>query len=800
MGILRSVFFSFFIVISVCSQAEVKPGSIKGSVRLNDGKPAASVSIVIKGTTKGAITADNGTFTIRNLEAGVYELQVSLAGYDNVTERVMVKDDEVSNVVLTLSLSSQELAEVIVQSGRNGYKTDEVSSTLRLNEPIKEISQNIQVITNKVIADQQITSLSDGIIRNVSGVTKLEHWGDLYARINMRGGRASSFRNGMNIMSTWGPLTEDMSFVDHVEFVKGPAGFMMSNGDPSGIYNVVTKRPTGQTKGEVSLLTGSYDFYRSTLDLDGKVSKDGRLLYRLNLMGQTKNSFRPNEYNNRYSLAPVISYKIDDNTTLTAEYVLQHAKMSDVGSYYLFSNKGYETLSRSLTLAEAGLDPTVINDQSLTIHFQHTFNPDWKLTAQAAYFNYQQQGSSLWPSAIDTLYNTVDNAGNLIRSVGIWDAANESKYAQLFVNGDVQTGTVRHRILSGLDMGDKEYMADWSQSHQLDLPGAYFNIYNPLYGSPANGYPSFDRSKNLRQRVGAALYTQQYTGLYLQDELGFFYNLLRLTIAGRFTDVKQRSYNVPSQASKFTPRLGASVSIDRQTTAYALFDQSFQPQSGIRRDGKSVVPVTGNNIEAGIKKDWFGGKWNTSLSAYRILQNNQTLTDPANTSNEYYVVQFGQTKTTGLEFDLRGQILPGLQLIANYALTNSRISRADTSKASQNTIGNKVPGYAKHTANTWLSYTVQSGVLKGIGVNAGFTFLGDRSTWSWGNAGQQGLPDYVKVDGGLTYTKDKFSITANVFNLLNEYLYSGAYYGYGNVYYWQAEAGRNARVGINYRF
>ena len=39
-----------------------------------------------------------------------------------------------------------------------------------------------------------------------------------------------------------------MSFVDHIEFVKGPAGFMLANGDPSGLYNLVTKKPTGQTK------------------------------------------------------------------------------------------------------------------------------------------------------------------------------------------------------------------------------------------------------------------------------------------------------------------------------------------------------------------------------------------------------------------------------------------------------------------------------------------------------------------------------------------------------------------------
>ena len=801
MRILHVFFSLFFLCASLFSFADdSKPGGIKGVVKLSDGKPAAYVSVMLKSTAKGVITNEEGAFYLRNIVAGTYTLEVSLTGYQNLTQEVTVTDNAVASVTFTLSLSEQQLEEVTVKSGRSGYKSNTPSSSLRLNEPLNEVPQNIQIITNKLIADQQITSMSDGVTRNVSGLTKLDHWGDMYTRINTRGGRAAAFRNGMNVTSNWGPLTEDMSFVDHIEFVKGPAGFMLSNGDPSGIYNVVTKRPTGQTKGEASVLFGSYDFYRGAVDLDGKLSKDGKLLYRLNVMGQEKNSFRPYEYNDRYSIAPVISYKIDKNTTLTAEYIFQHAKMSDVGSYYVFSNKGFEKFPRSYTLSEPGIQPTVIDDHNITLNLQHYFSPNWKVTAQASYFNYKQQGSSMWPAAMDASGNTIDSAGNMIRSVGIWDASNEMKFAQVFVNGEMQTGTVRHRILGGLDLGNKEYIADWNQSFNLDTLGS-FNIYNPTHGNPVNGYPQFDRSKSLRERAGNGIYSDKYTGLYLQDELGFIDNKVRLTLAARYTTAKQINYGTASGANRFTPRFGLSIDIDKQTSAYALFDQSFLPQSGVRRDGKAILPVTGNNIEFGIKKDWFNGKWNTSASIYRILQNNQTLSDPTNQSNEYYIVQFGQAQTQGIEFDLHGQILPGLNMIANYALNDSKITKADTSKASQTTIGNKVPGYAKHTANAWLNYRVQKGTLSGFGVNAGFTYLVDRTTWSWGPAGsQQALPDYFKLDGGLSYEKSKFTITANVFNILNAYLYSGDYYGYGHVYDYQIEAGRNYRLGVTYRF
>lgn len=777
-------------VLLLCLSSSVafaQTGGLRGKITSSEGNPVESVTVQLKGTRYGAMSTAEGTYELKNIKAGDYTLQISLIGLETREQAVSVQAGQITDVpTVMLNESANQLQEVMVMAGRGKYTDPNVSSSLRLAAPIVEIPQNIQVITNKVLSDQLVTSMSDGVIRNVSGATRLEHWGDMYSRVNARGGRLSAFRNGMNITSTWGPLTEDMSFVDHIEFVKGPAGFMMSNGDPTGIYNVVTKRPTGVTKGEASLILGSYDFYRASIDLDGKLSSDGRLLYRFNAMGQTKNSFRPYEYNNRYSVAPVISYRLSDRTTLTTEYIYQYSKMSNVGSYYAFDTRGYAKLPRDFTLAERGLEPTTINDHNLTINLQHQIDPNWKITAQGSYFNYQQMGSSMW-------VNSVSANGDVIRNVSIWDASSVMKFGQLYLNGTAQTGGIQHRILTGLDLGSKEYLADWGQSFDLDTAGS-FNIYRATRGAPVLPISNFDRSKGLAQRAGGVL-TQSYTGFYAQDELGFLNNRLRLTLAGRFTDVTNNSYGTITKGKRFTPRVGLSVSIDPQTSIYALYDQSFVPQTGIRRDGGEVKPVTGNNQEIGLKRDWFGGRWNTTLALYSILQNNQNSADPSNTASEQFVIQFGQTKTQGIEFDLRGEIVSGLNLVANYALTDSKISRS----ATESLVGNKVPGYAKHNANAWLSYRVQQGILKGVGASLGFNYQGERTTWAWtGATGQLALPDYFKLDGGLFWEQDRFRVTANVFNLTDAYLYSGS--PYLTFYYYQAEPGRNSRVGISYRF
>jgi iron complex outermembrane receptor protein len=52
----------------------------------------------------------------------------------------------------------------------------------------------------------------------------------------------------------------------------------------------------------------------------------------------------------------------------------------------------------------------------------------------------------------------------------------------------------------------------------------------------------------------------------------------------------------------------------------------------------------------------------------------------------------------------------------------------------------------------------------------------------------------------LSYQIKKVSVNLIVNNILNKYLYSGGYYSYSKMYYWQAEAGTNVRLSVNYKF
>lgn len=782
---MRQTIVIIFFVFSVFNiYAQSGNGSIRGRIITADKKAAEGVTIVLEPLSR-TITADNaGNFLFQNVPAGDYNLLVSLVSYQDLSRTVQVQAGQTTIADFQLTLSNRELNEVVVIGNKNSFKTNRVSGSLRLGSNLLETPQNIQVVTAKIINDQQIFDMLEGVTRNVSGASKVEHW-DNYARITMRGSNVGAFRNGMNVSTTWGPLTEDMSMVERIEFVKGPAGFMLSNGDPSGFYNVVTKKPSGRSKGEVTMSLGSFDLYRATADVDGKLTGDGKLLYRINVMGQLKGSHRKFDFNNRYSIVPVLKYLIDDRTSVTLEYTHQYSEVNLIGSNYLFSKRGYADQPRNMTLAESRMPATTMLDRSILAIFDHKLNDNWKLTAQAAYFNYNQEGASLWAAGFDP-----DNDSLLQRSMSSWDVLGTSKMGQVFLNGEEQTGAVSHKFLLGLDMSNKEYFHDWNQYSMLGLPG--FNVYKPVYGQ--GPVLEVDRSKSIRER--GVRYYNAYTGYYLQDELGFFDNKLRLTLAGRITTLKTGDvYSGDFKRSKFTPRAGLSYSIGANTAVYALFDQSFMENYGTDQAGRVFEPVTGTNVELGVKRDWLNGRWNSALTIYQIRRDNVLAADPSkpHPAGGYYNVETGQT-TRGVEVDIKGQLVKGLDVTMNYAFTEAKV----TDHFDKSMEGTQVAGSSRHIQNSWLNYRVDRGKLAGIGVSVGYQYQAKRSPWFVFDGTAKSLPEYFRMDGSISYQRKNIGLNLVVNNILNKYLYSGA--PYADFYYWQAEPGTNLRFTVGYKF
>jgi len=779
---MRRLLLGLLFLAPMIAQAQETFGTLQGRVVTSDGQPAELINVWLQGTSLGSVTDSSGHFLIAQIPPGTYTLVVSAVGLETQTRRVTIRAGEVTHLPpVVLRESIAELQEIVVTAYATNYRAAYPSPTLLLQAPLAEIPQNIQVVTADLLRNQQLLNMREGVVRNVSGAIEAEHWAQ-FTRVHMRGARVAAFRNGLDVSSTWGPLSEDMALVERIEFIKGPAGFKLANGEPVGFYNVVTKKPTGRTRQEVSLSLGSFNLYRATIDLDGQLGSP-RLLYRLNVLGYRTESFLRHDFQSRLAIAPVLTYRLSSRTTVTMEYTYQYASLLNPGSVYQFSARGFEpdALPEGFTIADPSLDPSKIRENNFFLYFTHQLNDRWQLRAQGTFFDYRPTGSSIWPAAIDS-------AGNMLRQIGLWDSHLQQKAAQVFLQGTERTGAVTHYLLIGLDMADKDYFAEFGQYQLLDSEAQPFNIYRPTYGLSAAQLPRFDRSQPLRNRANYVTFAS-HEALYVQDELRFFEERLRLTLGARFTQARSNSrYNTPFGEELvehvITPRAGLSVTLRPNTHVYGLYDQTFLPQAGSDAQGRAFKPVRGHNLEVGLKHDGGEGRWNLTLAAYRIVKTNVLTTDPENPN---FSVQLGETLTRGIEVDLRGELLPRLDVVLNYAFTDAFISK-DTDPERE---GDRYGG-ARHVTNGWATYHLPAG----FSVSLGYRWMWDRTS-AWASPGaQESLPDYFRLDGGLSWRYDRLQLALNVNNILDATLYTGTrYYSF---YYWQVEPPRNFRLLVRY--
>ena len=224
------------------------------------------MNVVLKNSKYSNITNNDGSFEFNRVKPNTYTLQVSLTGYETIEKEVTVTENETTNLNFQLKVSIKELKEVVINSNRKKYKIDKVSNSLRIQTPIMETPQSIIAIDSKIMEDQQVFVITD-VAKNVSGVTSVFPYVGVYTDFIIRGSRATTnrLRYGMS-PGQFNTLQEDMSYVESVEFIKGPAGFMLAQGEPGGIYNVVTKKPLGISHAAVTFNTGSYGLFRTAIE------------------------------------------------------------------------------------------------------------------------------------------------------------------------------------------------------------------------------------------------------------------------------------------------------------------------------------------------------------------------------------------------------------------------------------------------------------------------------------------------------------------------------------------------------
>lgn len=710
----------------------------------------------------------------------------------NAQQKTKVKKDTVSAAPDT---SAKVLDEVRISSRYyRRYNLNKSSGTLKLSTPLLQLPQNIQEIDQRLIADQQAITINESVTRNVSGALRNNN-ADLYnSSVFMRGAQITPMRNGLDISMIYaGPSAEDAAIIGRVEFIKGPSSYINGLFDPAGSYNVLTKQPTGTENHQISFTTGSFNLYRLSTDLDGNLGKSGKWQYRLNAAGQNSKSFQKYNFNDKFVVDPVIRYNINDHSYVSAEYLFQDQRYQQYFAT-VFAPNGFASLPTDFTINDPNKAPFKSIEHNGFLSYHNSFNQNWHLTINTAYARDHLEGTYFFVSR----YNAVQP--NLIMRRATYERLNTDVLAiQPYISGEFSTGKVRHQLLGGMDINRKKFI---SYSGSGD-PTANQTLYpldanNPVYGI------SFDA--NVRTGALSEIATDQqsisYQALYLQDELGMFENKLRVTLGARMTFSETGVQKSPAKTSlgvtkntAFTPKLGLSYSLMPDFSVYALYDQTFTPQSGVNTtSGEAFKPLKGENLEGGLKKDWMGGKWNTTVSLYRIIRDNVKVTDPSTNIQ----TQLGQTTSKGIEFDLKGEIVKGLNSVINYAYTDSHISKDENPAR----VGLTTPFTVKHIQNTWLNYLLPIQKLQGLSLSAGYQL-------QVGRAGRYelqklALAPVFRVDAGIGWSHGHFSVNGIVNNILNRFNYGSAWITPSSAtigtYAYVPYAPRAFRLNVGYKF
>lgn len=739
------------LVFAISSSAQKNEyGSIKGVVFTSDGKPAGSVTVVIKSTKIGTITNDDGSFELSKIKTGTYVIVLSFVGFESKEISVDVKAGEERFVNAQLEHNYAELQKVIVESSSPKYVETNPSSSLRLNMPLNEIPQNITVTKRELLIDRGLVTMSDAI-RTVSGIQK--NYDDFNATtLNIRGVENvfNVYRNGIG-QYVWNQQ-EDIAMIEKIEFIKGPSGFINSNFQPGGLVNIITKQPQRDPVASVNIGYGSFNLFRLTTDWGGAFSKKSKFTYRLNAgLHHQQRAFKFSEAQ-RYFICGALKYEPDEKNIITAEYNYTWGKTSGNNSYVSSLNGKLFSLPRNFAIADSKTDNLIADDNYFRLLATHQFNNNWSINLLLGNIHgkwgqgHQLLADSYMPIINDTLYRYAERD----------DWRSSYRMCQVYLNGTFHTGEViEHKLFSAFDYCNTGGTDVWGVTESK------FGLYIP----DPNYYVNPDLLKTFSY-ITTYIFRTKNPSFYLEDHIKIKEKLI-ITLAGKFTHLKDThitddtpDYQHRTHYNKFTPRVGLNWLFSDAFSVYMIYDQFFIPQWGKNIEQIPFKPLTGYNLEAGIKHFFFNKKLSTSLSVYKILANNALTTDPRDPN---YNVQTGQYLHKGVEMDFMGNISPNTMVNANYAFTDARVSKGDA-----NQIGKKKIGTPDHSANLWVNYRLLSGKLKGFSFALGYQYMGRRSALFIDDPGGNiYLPVYNLFDAAIGYRNNKFNVSLNLYNITN---------------------------------
>jgi len=189
-------------------------------------------------------------------------------------------------------VTANQLGTVTEDSG--SYTPGTIATATRLVLTPRQTPQSISVVTRQAMDDFSLKSIDD-VMRYTPGITVATYDSERTAYFS-RGFAIQNFQyDGIPILQdaqySSGHTLTDTVMYDRVEILKGATGLLTGAGGSGGTINMVRKKPTSAFKGYIDLGAGSWDNYRSEIDISGPLTETGNVRGRAVAAYQDKHTF-----------------------------------------------------------------------------------------------------------------------------------------------------------------------------------------------------------------------------------------------------------------------------------------------------------------------------------------------------------------------------------------------------------------------------------------------------------------------------------------------------------------------------
>ena len=771
-----------FAGCAITAQAQ-QTATIRGRVTTSDGSPAEAVTVGVKGKGLGTITDREGTYSLGRLREGTYTLIISALGLQSAEKTVTVGAGQRVAVDFALAENAQQLREVVISGSRiNRFARKQSEYVGKM--PLSNLENpQVYATVGKELLTEQLVFTADDATRNVPGLQKM--WdatgrgGDGGAFYGSRGFIvASQLRNGVA-----GNVTSDIDAInlEKLEVIKGPSGTLFGSSLTSygGLVNRVTKKPLDAFGGEVNVAAGSYGFHRVSADVnlvDGTAPAEApkTLAFRLNTAYTYEDSFQNLDYpgfTKNLAVAPSLQFRPTDRLTVNVDAEIYQG--TNVGKQIIFfyfpsAALGFDRADKApLNYRQSYLGAGLTQQSRSTNLFgqvQYRLSPN--VTSTTLLTSSHSFSNGFGP------YFYLIPGGTLARADQSTDNSRRGVFeAQQLFNGDFRLGSLRNRVVAGLDFlridSEVNFLGGGIDQIPLDASSAAIRAFNgpgvaAQYAAAAPGNYLVTTKTNTSSAFVSDL-------LNLTDQL----SVLAALRVDHF-DNKGGLFYAPVKAysqTAFSPKLGLVYQPVRdQVSLFANYQNSFNNLGPfITPTGATPVakPERANQLEGGVKLDAASGRVSATLSYYDIRVENRLRSVPT-ADQPSAQVQDATQHSKGLEVSIVANPLRGFNVVGGFAYNDSKFENTapDVNGRRPNTASSPI------VANAWLSYRQPGGRLQGLGAGFGGNYANENRIQNTAT-NVFTLPSYTVLNASLFYDQPTYRLSAKVDNLTDQQYWTG---------------------------